>query len=126
MVCQIKGFDGIIECRGAKVGSTRGVSQGVRVNSGLRSIIVHVGSKGSLLGILATSMSLFAAMASVSFLSLGRSTSVHTTVEPTLLLLGKLGVSWLLMTRSCQCKSSMNFAHAGAQLGSSLSSTASS
>ena len=54
-VCQIEGLDGIIECGGAEVGSTGGVCQGARVNGGLRSIVVDVGGKSSLLGSFATS-----------------------------------------------------------------------
>jgi len=34
-VCQIEGLDGIIECGGAKVGSTGSVGQGARVDGRL-------------------------------------------------------------------------------------------
>jgi len=50
MVCQIEGPNGVIECGGAIVGSTGGVGQGARVDSGLWSIIVDVGGKSGLLG----------------------------------------------------------------------------
>jgi len=97
-VCQIEGLDSIIECRGAEVGSTRGVSQGTRVDCRLWFIIVDVSGKGGLLGVLVTSTSLLAAMAHAATLSLGRSISACTTVGPALLLLlGKLGVSWLAL-----------------------------
>ena len=42
-------------------------------------------------------MSLLATVSSVASLSLGRSVSTHTAVGPTLLLLGELGVSWLVL-----------------------------
>jgi len=98
MVCQVEGLNCVIESRGAVVGSTRSVGQGARVDGGLRSIVVDVGSKGSLLSIFTASTSLLAASASAASLSLGRSVSAHTVVGPTLLLLlGKLGVSQLVL-----------------------------
>ena len=71
-VCQVEGLNGVIESGGAIVGSTRSVGQGARVDSGLRSIVVDVGSKGSLLGIPAASASLLATAVCVTSLSLGR------------------------------------------------------
>jgi len=101
MVCQIEGLNSVIECGGAIVGSTRSVSQGVRVDSGLWSIVVDVGGECSLLGSFASSTSLLAAMTSAASLSLGRSVSARTTIGPALLLLllllGELGVSWLAL-----------------------------
>jgi len=98
-VCQIEGLDGIFECGGAIVGSTGGVGQGVRVDGGLRSIIVDISSKGSLLGIFMASVSLLAATACAASLSLGRSVSTCTTIGPALLLLllGELWVSQLAL-----------------------------
>jgi len=97
-VCQIEGLDSIIKSGGAIVGSTRGVGQGMRVDGWLRSIIVDIGSKGGLLGVLVMSVSLLSAMACAASLSLGRSISARTTIGPALLLLlGKLGVSWLVL-----------------------------
>ena len=58
MVCQIEGLDSVIKSRGAEVGSTRGVSQGTRVDCRCWSIIVDVSGKGGLLSILAMSVSL--------------------------------------------------------------------
>jgi len=84
--------------RGAEVGSTRGVSQGARVDSRLRSIVVDIGGKGSLLCIFMTSASFLSATASAASLSLGRSISARTAVGPALLLLlGKFGVSQLAL-----------------------------
>jgi len=97
VVCQVKGLDGIIECGGAKVGSTRSVGRGARVDSGLRSIIVDVSSKGSLLSAFTMSASFLATTVSVASLSLGGSISAHTTIGPALLLLGELWVSWLVL-----------------------------
>ena len=94
---QIKGPECVIECWRAVLGSAGGVGQGVRVDSWLRSIIVDVGGESSLLGVLAASMSLLATTLSVASQSLGRSISARTTVGPTLLLLGELGVSWLAL-----------------------------
>jgi len=85
---------------GAIVGSTGGVSQGARVNSGLRSIVVDISGKGSLLSIFVVSASLLATTTSAASLSLGRSVSARTTVGHALLLLlllGELGVSWLAL-----------------------------
>jgi len=99
-VCQIKGLDGIIKCRGAVVGSTGSVGQGTRVNGGFRSIIVDISSKGGLLGIFAVSASLLATTVCAASLSLGRSISARTAIGPALLLLlllGKFGVSWLVL-----------------------------
>jgi len=98
-VCQVEGLNSIIECGGAEVGSTGGVSQGVRVDSRLRSIIVDVSGKSGLLGSFASSTSFLATSASAASLSLGRSVSARTAVGPALLLLllGKLGVSWLAL-----------------------------
>jgi len=101
VVCQVEGLDGIFECGGAKVGSTGGVSQGARVDGGLRSIVVDISSEGSLLSIFAMSVSFLATTASVASLSLGRSVSARTAIGPTLLLLllllGKFGVSQLVL-----------------------------
>ena len=97
-MCQVKGLNSIVKCRGAKVGSTGGVSLGARVNGGLWSIVVDVCGEGCLLGILTASTSLLATMSSAASLSLGRSISAHTTIGPALLLLlGELGVSWLVL-----------------------------
>jgi len=67
----------------------------MRVDGGLRSIVVDISGEGSLLSVLTSSASLLAASASVASLSLGRSISAHTTVGPTflllLLLLGEFG-----------------------------------
>ena len=93
-VRQIKGLNHVMESGGAVVGGTRHVSQGTRVDSWLRSIIVDVGGESSLLGSFATSVSLFATLASAASLSLGRSISAHTTVRPALLLL-LLGEFWV-------------------------------
>jgi len=81
--------------RGAEVGSTRGVGQGVRVDSRLRSIVVDIGGESSLLSVLTASTSLLATMACAASLSLGRSISARTTVGPTLLLLLLLGKLWV-------------------------------
>ena len=101
VVCQVEGLDGIIKCGGAIVGSTGSVGQGVRVDSGLRSIIVDVGGEGSLLSVFTASVSLLATTVCAASLSLGRSVSACTTIEPALLLLllllGKLGVSQLAL-----------------------------
>jgi len=97
VVCQIKGLNSIFKCRGAKVGSTGGVSQGVRIDSRLRSIIVVVSGKSSLLGSFMSSASFLAALVSVASLSLGGSVSACTAVRPTLLLLGKFGVCRLVL-----------------------------
>jgi len=98
VVCQIEGPNSIIESGGAEVGCTRGVSQGMRVDGGLWSIIVDICGEGCLLGILVASTSLLATMSSVASLSLDRSISTCTTVGPALLLLlGKLGVSQLAL-----------------------------
>jgi len=99
VVCQVEGLNCVIESRGAIVGSTGGVSQGARINSGLRSIIVDISGKGGLLGVFTASMSLFAASVSAASLSLGGSVSAHTAVGPALLLLllGKFGVSRLAL-----------------------------
>jgi len=85
--------------RGAEVGSTGGVCQGVRVNGGLRSIVVDVGGESSLLGSFATSASFLSTSACAASLSLGRSVSARTAVGPALLLLllGELGVSQLAL-----------------------------
>ena len=96
-VCQIEGLDGIIECRGAAVGSTRSVGQGARVDGGLRSIVVDISSKGSLLGVFVVSASFLATAACVASLSLGGSISACTAIGPTLLLLGEFVVSWLAL-----------------------------
>jgi len=80
------------------VGSTGSVGQGTRVDGGLRSIIVDIGSEGGLLSLLAASASLLATTMSVASLSLGRSISARTAIGPLLLLLlGELGVSWLAL-----------------------------
>jgi len=107
MVCQIKGLNSIIKSGGAIVGSTGGVSQGTRVNSRLRSIIVDLSGKSGLLGSFASSVSFLAASASSASLSLGRSISACTAVRPALLLLllplrlllllGELWVRWLAL-----------------------------
>ena len=98
-VCQIEGLDSIVKCGGAKVGCTGGMGQGVGVDGQLRSIlIVDISGEGGLLGIFASSTSLLATMASMASLSLGRSVSAHTAIGcALLLLLGKLGVSWLAL-----------------------------
>jgi len=103
-VRQVEGLNSIIECGRAIVGGTGGVGQGTRVDGGLRSIIVDVGSEGGLLSIFAASASLLATAACAASLSLGRSVSARTAVGPALLLLllplgllllllGELGVS---------------------------------
>ena len=93
-------------------------SQGVRVDSRLRSIIVDICSEGGLLSIFVASASLLATTTSAASLSLGRSVSARTAVGPALLLLlllGKLGVSrlalhsaklvglWALTTAAMSC-----------------------
>ena len=46
MVYQIEGLNSIIECRRTVVSTTGGVSEGMKVNGWLRSIIVDIGGKG--------------------------------------------------------------------------------
>ena len=79
------------------MGSTGSVGQGARVDSWLRSIVVDVSGEGGLLSIFKASTSLLATTACVASLSLGRSVSARTTIGPTLLLLGELGVSQLAL-----------------------------
>ena len=98
-VRQIEGLDSIVECGRAVVGGTRGVGQSVRVNSGLRSVlIVDIGGELSILGSFMTSASLPTSMSAVTALSLSWSISAHTTVGTTLLLLlGEFGVCLLVL-----------------------------
>jgi len=97
-VCHIEGLNSIIKSRGAVVGGTRGVGQGVRVNSWLRSIVVDVSGESGLLGSFASSVSFVATSASAASLSLGRSVSARTAVGPALLLLlGEPWVCWLAL-----------------------------
>ena len=95
-VCQVKGLNSVIECRGAVVGGTGGVGQGMQVNGGNWAIlVVNVGGKLSILGLFATSTGLLATTSAVTLMSLGRSISACTTVGPALLLL--LGELWVCL-----------------------------
>ena len=93
-VCQVKGLDGIVKGGGTIVGHASGVGQGVGVDSWDRAILVlDVGRKFGILGVLATSVHLPATMTVVATLSLGGSISATTAVGPALLLL--LGEFWV-------------------------------
>ena len=92
-MCQVEGLDSIVKCGRAIVGGTRGVGEGTWVNGGYRAIlIVDVGGELSILGTLMASVYLLATTAVAASLSLGRSISTATAVEPALLLLGELWV----------------------------------
>ena len=98
-VCQVEGLDGIIKCRGAIIGGTRGMGQGTRVNSGDWAILImDVGGKFGILGMLVMSTCLLAAMMVAATLSLGRNISTATAIGSTLLLLiGELWVCLLVL-----------------------------
>ena len=79
-VCQIEGLNSIIECGGAIVGTTGGMSEGARVDSRLRSIVVDIGGEGSIVGGLTMSASPFAATTVAVALSLGGSVAARTAM----------------------------------------------
>ena len=70
------------------VDGTRGVGQGMRVDSRHRSIIVmNISGELSILSMFVMSVGLPATTSVMTTLSLGRSISTHTAVRPALLLL---------------------------------------
>ena len=69
------------------MGTTGGMSEGVRIDGRLRSIVVDIGGEGSVVGGLATSASPFAATTVAVALSLGGSVAARTAMRSTLLLL---------------------------------------
>ena len=97
-MCQVEGLDGIIECGRAVVGGASGVGQSTWVDSGNWAVlIVDVGGKFGILGMLTMSACLPATMTVVATLSLGRSISAATAIGRTLLLLGEFWVCRLAL-----------------------------
>ena len=107
MMYQIEGLNSIIECRRTVVSTTGGVSEGMKVNGWLRSIIVDIGGKGCIVGRLTMSVSLLVTMMVAVALSMGRSVTAHTAIGPILLLLLRLG-SLLLLSELGVCRLALN------------------
>ena len=99
-VHQVKGLNSVVESRRPVIGGTRSVGQGTWVDSGDWAILImDIGGKFGILGMLAVSTHLLAAMMVAATLSLGRSISTATSIGSTLLLLllGKLLVHLLVL-----------------------------